>query len=71
MNYGSPFCKQSKVQEKRPALDSIDLVGIVLWFLKSKDFAYRMCPVFGIVPVTLIVWLKYALYVIFKAVTGT
>ena len=34
-------------------MGTIHLIGIVLWYLKSKDCIYGMCPIFGVVPLTM------------------
>ena len=67
-NHGSPFRRFVKRRGRKPQLQSIDLIGIVLWYLKSKDCIYRMCPIFGVVPSTMSVWLNYAMEVMLKVV---
>lgn len=63
VNNGSPYCTEKKRRGRRPHLRSIDIIGLVLCFLKTKDPVYRLCPVFGIVPSTASVWLDYVLEV--------
>ena len=41
---------------------------MVLWFLKSKDNQYRLCPIFAVVQSTLSVWLNYAIRVMYNVV---
>ena len=69
-NYGSPFLNKQKRKGRQPLLSSIDLIGLVLWYLKTKDFIYRMCPIFGLVPSTVSIWLKHALAVLYKVVSS-
>ena len=67
-NFGSPFRTEPKTYGKTPILESVDLVGMVLWYLKSKEYMYRMCPIFRVVPATMSVWLNYALHLMHKVV---
>ena len=43
---------------------------MVLWYLKSKDPIYKLCPVFGVVPSTASVWLDYGVEVMSKVIEG-
>ena len=68
VNYGSPFRTARKVRGRTAKLDSTDLLGLVLWFLKGKECMYRLCPIFGVVPSTLSTWLNYSLEVLLRVV---
>ena len=63
------LCKSSTVQANELLLGIIDLVELFLWFLKSKDFVCPMCLVLGVLQSNLSIWLKYELYLMYKAVT--
>lgn len=41
-------------------------MGISLWYLKSSDPIYKICPAFGVVPSTIVVWLDYGLEVLLR-----
>jgi len=41
---------------------------MALFFLKSRDPLYKMCPIFGVVPTTTAVWLDYSLDVLKRVV---
>ena len=43
----------------------------MLWYLKSKDHHYQMCPIFGIVQSTFCGWLNYSLQVLYEVVRDT
>lgn len=44
-NLGSPTVSKTKL--KRAELSSIDIVGVTLWYLKTRYTAYYLCLVFG------------------------
>lgn len=50
-DFGSPYRRTNTRRRYPLLLDSVDLVGLVLLFLKSKDNLYRLCPVFGGCPI--------------------
>ena len=66
LNFGIPFSNSTRTAGRKPQLDSIDLLGIVLWYLKRKENMYDMCLIFGIASSTLSVWLVYAIKVLQK-----
>ncbi len=68
LNYGSPYRAGPKTKGRQPTMESIDLLGIALWYLKSGSAQYRTCFIFGLVPTSLSVWLDYALEVLFRVV---
>lgn len=68
MNYGSPFRRLPKRMGRAPQLHSVDLIGLALWYLKGKEFMYRLCPIFGVVPSTISSWLSYSLDVLLDVV---
>ena len=71
VNYGGPYRFSSTLRGRKPYLDSIDILGLVLRYLKSRDSIYRLCPIFGIVPGTISVWLDYAMEVLFRVMQRT
>ncbi len=42
VSYGSFYLTARKQRARKPELESMDLIGLVLWYLKSKDCAYRL-----------------------------
>ena len=60
-NFGSPFRTKPKSSGRNAHLKSADLLGLSLWFLKSKSAMYRLCPLFGIVPSTVSVWFDFSM----------
>jgi len=64
LNFGSPFRQGPKVRGRKPLLSSIDLLGMSLWYIKTNQTMYSLCPIFGIVSSTLGVWLDYSLEVL-------
>ena len=47
-NYVSPNRTSLSKRGQKPLLRSIDLLGLALWFLKSRDPIYELCVVFGV-----------------------
>ena len=68
VNYGSPYRTSQSNIGRRPTLDSIEIGGLALWYLKSKCFIYELCPILGIVPSSACVWLDYAMEVLYRTV---
>jgi len=71
LNFGSPYRRSNSTRGRRPQLTSIDLIGLVLYYLKSRDPLYKLCPIFGVVPTTAQVWLDFSLEIMKKVVTKT
>eukprot|EP00171_Calliarthron_tuberculosum_P001335 IDg1335t1 len=57
VNFGGPYRHGRSTRGRSAQLASIDLLGLALWFLKSRCTTYKLCPIFGVVPATLAVWL--------------
>ena len=68
LNYGSPYRKSEKYNGAKHQLESINVIGLCLWYLKSGDPMYKLCPIFGIVPSTVRAWLEYGLEVLLSVV---
>eukprot|EP00171_Calliarthron_tuberculosum_P001424 IDg1424t1 len=68
VNKGGPYRRTESPRGRRPQLESIDLLGLALFYLKSCDSVYRACPIFGIVPSSVYVWLDYSLQVLERVV---
>lgn len=68
VNHGGAYrvCVSNRGQKAQ--LESVDLLGLALWYLKSRCAAYRLCNIFGVVPSTVSVWLDYALEVLYRVV---
>lgn len=71
LNYASPFRKTTVKRDRKPILDSFDLVGMVLWFVKGKDYNYRVCRIFCVVQSILSVWFNYSLKFFYDLVRNT
>jgi len=69
VNRGSPHKKTNSNRGRKPLLTSIDLVGLALYYLKTRDPMYRMSIIFGLVPSSISVWLDFALEVLYRVVT--
>eukprot|EP00171_Calliarthron_tuberculosum_P023637 IDg23637t1 len=68
VNFGGPYRTGASTRGRPAQLRSIDVLGLVLWFLKCRNPVYRLCPVFGIVPSSIHVWLDYGLEVLTRVV---
>ena len=68
VNFGSPFRMGPKSRGRKPLLRSIDLLGLVLWYLKVRNTIYSLCPIFGVTDSTVGVWLDYGLEVLKRVV---
>jgi len=71
VNFGSPYRKGPKRRGRNEQMETIDLLGIALWYLKSRDPIYKMCTTFGLVPSSMSAWLDYSMEVLFKVVTDS
>ena len=71
LNFGSPYRTGPKTRRRNPQLQSVDLLGLSLWYLKTKGSVYTLCPIFSIVPASLSVWLDYSLEVLLRVVKKT
>jgi len=69
VNRGSPYNSKGSNRGRKPLLSDIDLIGLALYYLKTRDSMYRLSIMFGIVPSSVSVWLDYALEVLLKIVT--
>ena len=68
ISYGSPYRKGPKRRGRGAQMRSIDLLGLALWYLKSRCTTYSLCPIFGLVPSSVYIWLDYALEVLWRVV---
>lgn len=66
VNFGSPFRKGPKKRGRNPHVTSLDILGLVLKYVKSTGRQYEMCGMFGFVPSTVSVWIDYGLTVLLK-----
>ena len=71
LNFGSPYRTGPETRGRNPQLQSVDLLGLSLWYLKTKGSVYTLCPIFGIVPSSFLVWLEYSLEVLLRVVKKT
>ena len=67
-NYGSPYRTGPKTRGRPPFLRSCDILGMALWYLKTKGSMYSLCPIFGVVPSSMGVWMDYCLEVLLHVV---
>ena len=71
LNFGSTYRTGPKPRGRNPQLQSVDLLGLSLWYLKTKGSVYKLCPIFDIVPSSFSVWLDYSLEVLLRVVKKT
>lgn len=67
-NFGSPFRNGPKTKGRRALLETLDILGMVLWYLKTKGTMFSLCPIFGITGSTIGVWLYYSSEVLIRVV---
>lgn len=67
-NWGSPYRNGVKTRGRKPQLKSIDLLVMALWYLKTRATMFSLCPIFGLVPSSIGVWLDYSLEVLLRVV---
>ena len=68
LSFGSPYRKAHKTPGRPPLLDTVDILGMALWYIKDRGCMYRLCVVFGIVPSSVSVWLDFALELLLRVV---
>ena len=77
LKFGSSYRTGPKTRGRNPQIQSVestvdsDLLGLSLWYLKTKGSVYTLCPIFVIVPSSLSVWLDYSLEVLLRVVKKT
>lgn len=71
VNYGSPYRKGPKMRGRPPALESIDILGLVLCYLKSSCNQNQLCRPFGIAQTSVGVWIEYGMQVLHRIVSHT
>lgn len=49
-------------------METIDRLGLLLWYFKSSDRHYKLAPVFSLVPTSLSAWINYAVEVRIKII---
>lgn len=49
-------------------MDSLDVLGLTLWYLKSSGRQYQLAPIFGIVQTSLSVWIDFGLEVLLRMI---
>lgn len=64
VNYGSPYRHGVKTRGRIPSIESIDILGLTLRYLKSSGRMYELCGTFGLVPTSVSVWVDYGLTVL-------
>ena len=67
-NFGSPYRHAPKQRGRNPQLQSVDMLAMALWYIKTKGTMFSLCPVFGIVPSSIGVWMDYSLEVLLRVV---
>jgi len=71
VNNGSPYNSKGSRRGRKPFLTDVDLVGLVLYYLKTRDPMYRISILFGIVPSSVSVWLDFAMEVLQRIVISS
>lgn len=65
-NFGSPYRRGPKLNARQSSAKTVYL-GLILWYLKSSLRQYNLFPVFGLVLISVNVWVYYALEVMYNA----
>lgn len=68
VNNGSPYRKSNSTRGRKSLLQSVDILGLALWYLKSSDRQYKQSIIFGLVPTSISVWIDYGLEVLMRIV---
>ena len=71
LNFGSPFRIGRSTRGCKATLESFNLLGLALHYLKGKDVMYKICLIFGLIPSSLYVMLDHAPEVLLTPVTKT
>lgn len=66
VNFGNPFRQGAKKRGRNPLLETVDLIGLDLWYLKKKGTMLSLCPIFGIIGSSIGVFLYFILEVLVK-----
>lgn len=61
VNYGSPYCRGKERTARKCSITTIDILGLNLWYLKSAGRQHALCPIFGLVPTCIYVWVDLGL----------
>lgn len=61
VNNGSPYHTNLCRRGKKPLLNSVDILGLCLWYLEYAYPLEKYCTIFGVVPTTARAWLNYGL----------
>lgn len=67
VNYGSPYRRGKKTRGRKPTVRTVDVLGLVLRYLKTSGRQYDLCGMFGLVPSSVSCWIDYGLAVLLKA----
>lgn len=68
VNFGSLSRNGPQTRGRKQLLRSVDLLGLTLWFVKSKTPLYSLCPIFGVTDSRIGVWMNYGLEVLKRVV---
>lgn len=66
VNFGSPYKRGVKKLGRSISLDSIDIPGLTLRYIKSSWRQYELCGMFGPVPSSVSVSVHYSFSVLLK-----
>lgn len=64
--FGSPYWNGPKKTGRSCSINTEDILGLVLWCLKSSARRRQLCPIFGLVPTSVNVWFDYGLTVLYR-----
>ena len=70
VNFGSPYRTKFKTRGRPPQIETIDILGIALWYLTCRTALYDISLTFGLVPSSVSVWLDCGLEVLYRVVTN-
>lgn len=66
VTFGSPYRRSVKTRGRPMLLETVDILGLTLRYLKSSGRQYELCGMFGIVPSTVYVLVDYGMEVLLK-----
>lgn len=66
VNFGSPYWTGPKTNGRLCSVGSVDILELVLTYLKRSGRQLSLCPIFGLEPSSVQVWCDYGLEVLLK-----
>lgn len=64
----STYCNGVKLRGRKPPIETVNIIGLSLWYLKSFGHFYSLSSIFGFVQSRFLVWLSYGLEVLLRVI---